>query len=247
MSNKPLVIMIGYDHRQPVSYNVLHQSIVNTSKKPVAITPLVLPTLPLKRQGLTPFTFSRFLVPYLCDYEGWALFLDIDMILRHDVSELFALADDKYAVMVSKNEHKFEWASAILFNCGHPSNKVLTPSFIEHANGLHQISWLKDNEVGSFPGEWNHLVGYDRERLDAKLVHYTQGVPAFDETEDSEYGKEWQDTAQNCMSTLPWEHLMGMSVHACNINGKRVPRYKLEKYGLSEDKKHLADGSANCK
>jgi hypothetical protein len=239
MSNLPRKVFVGYDNRQPVSFNVLQQSIINTAKKPVSITALVLPTLPLRRQGLTPFTWSRFLVPYLCDYQGWALFLDIDMILRHDISELFNYANDKYAVMVSKNEHKFEWASAILFNCAHASNKILTPDFIEHANALHQISWLKEDEVGAFPGEWNHLVGYDKERPDAKLVHYTQGVPAFEETSDSEYAKEWQDITQNCISTMPWEHLMGTSVHACTIKGKRLPRYKLKKYNVEEDSKPL--------
>lgn len=247
MTNQPNKLFIGFDERQPVSFNVLQQSVLNTAKKPVSVTPLVISQLPLKRQGLTPFTWSRFLVPYLCDYQGWALFLDIDIIIRHDLTELFELADDRYAVMVSKNEHKFEWASAMLFNCGHPSNKVLTPAFIEHANNLHQISWLKETEIGDFPREWNHLVGYDKERPDAKLVHYTQGVPAFDVTEDSEYAKEWHDLAENCMSTLPWEYLMGPSVHAVTVGGKRMPRYKLAKYGWKEDTNHQFNGEGNRK
>ena len=230
-------IFIGYDNRQPVSFNVLQQSIINTAKKPVSITALVLDQLPLKRQGLTPFTFSRFLVPHLCNYEGWALFLDIDILVRHDITELFDLRDDKYAVMVSKNKHKFEWASVILFNCGHPSNKILTSNFVENVNGLHQINWLQEEEIGDLPREWNHLVGYDDERNDAKLIHYTQGVPCYDETSDSEYVKPWEMTAQQCLSSMPWESLMGPSVHAVTINGKRVPRYKLKKYGLEEDKK----------
>ena len=121
-------IFIGYDGRQPISYTVLQSSIIRRTSEPVSIAPLVLKTLPIKRQGLTPFTFSRFLVPHLCHYEGWALFLDIDILLLDDISKLFRLADDKYAIMVSKNEHKFEWASVMLFNCGHPANKSLTRS-----------------------------------------------------------------------------------------------------------------------
>lgn len=62
-SNQPLRIFIGYDHRQAVAYNVLQFSLYRRSSRPLAISPLVLPTLPMKRQGLTPFTFSRFLVP----------------------------------------------------------------------------------------------------------------------------------------------------------------------------------------
>ena len=33
------------------------------------------------------------------DYTGWALFIDCDFISKQDVADLFALADDKYAVM----------------------------------------------------------------------------------------------------------------------------------------------------
>lgn len=222
-------IFIGYDHRQPVSYNVLHHSILRHATEPVSITPLSLKALPLKRQGLTPFTFSRFLVPWLCDYQGWALFLDIDMLLRDDISKLFKLADDKYAVMVSKNEHTFEWASAMLFNCAHDENKVLTPEYIEIAEKLHGIHWVRDrNVIGDLPREWNHLVGYDTPRDDAKLVHYTQGVPYFPETKESEYAKDWNGEFKLMSSSMPWVSLMGNSVHAANVDGRLVPKFTVK-------------------
>src|SRR5260221_6587073 len=125
-----LKIFIGYDERQPIAYHVLHQSIIAKASEPVSITPLILSTLPLNRPGgLTPFTWSRFLVPWLCDYQGWALFLDIDMLLKDDIAKLFAMKDEQYTVMVSKNELKFEWASAILFNC--EKCTMLTPRYVE--------------------------------------------------------------------------------------------------------------------
>lgn len=222
-----LRIFIGYDPRQPVSYNVLQQSIIVRSTKPVAITPLIIQTLPLKRTGLTPFTFTRFLAPYLCNFEGWSLFLDADIILREDISQLFDMRDDKYAVMVSKNVHKFEWASVMLFN--NAKCKILTPEYIETAEALHQIKWANDDEIGDLPPEWNHLVGYDNERPDAKLVHYTQGVPVFPETNDSEYAQDFIDEIKWMNSAMPWEVLMGPSIHACDINGKRQPKYRLKK------------------
>jgi lipopolysaccharide biosynthesis glycosyltransferase len=111
-----LKVFIGYDHRQPISYNVLQHSVFRNSSKPVSITALKIDQLPIGRTGLTPFTFSRFLVPYLCDYKGWALFLDSDILVKGDIAELFNLSDDKYTVMVSKNEKRFEWASVMLFN-----------------------------------------------------------------------------------------------------------------------------------
>lgn len=225
-----LRIFPGADPRQLVSLNVLSQSIYRRSSKPVAITPLVIEQLPMKRVGLTPFTFSRFLVPYLCNYEGWGLFLDADILLLDDIAKLFALADDKYAVMVVKHEpqYRFEWASVMLFNCA--KCKILTPEYVETASGLHHINWVPEDQIGELPSEWNHLVGYFPKRDDAKLLHYTQGMPAYPLTHDSDYAKEWAKEHQMMNSIKPWEELMGNSVHACEIDGVRVPKYKAKKY-----------------
>jgi len=205
-----LRVFIGYDDRQPVAYNVLQVSIATRSSRPVSVTPLILSQLPITRAGLTPFTFSRFLVPWLCNYEGTALFLDIDMLVLADIAELFDMMDDN-ALMVSKNRLKFEWASAMLFNCGHADNRRLTPEFIETAENLHTIPWT--DKVGDLPGEWNHLVMYD-EPKPAKLVHYTAGIPCFPETKDLGYGPEWMNELKAAMAAKSWQTLMAKSVHA---------------------------------
>ncbi len=218
-----LKIFIGYDPRQQVSYNVLQSSIIKSASVPVSITPLIIEQLPLQRRGLTPFTYTRFLVPYLCDFEGWALFLDADILVNHDISELFDLKDDKYSVIVRKGEKKFEWASVMLFN--NAKNKILTPEYIESAEAIHTINWVQDEEIGDIPGEWNFLVGYDEPRHDVKLLHYTQGVPYWPETQYCDYGYLWKDEVQALTSALPWSHLMGTSVHAVDCNGYKLPKY----------------------
>lgn len=225
MHDAPLKIFIGFDHRQPISLNVLASSIYTKSSKPVAITPLVLPQLPLKRQGLTPFTYSRFLVPYLCNYEGWSLFLDLDMIVTDDIVKLFDMKDDKYAVMVAKNALKFEWASAILFN--NAKCKMLTPDFIESAPKLHDCSFVEAGEIGDLPLTWNHLVGYNPPCDNPSLIHYTQGVPAFKETLNCEHAEKWFLEHQRMNLVTNWLDLMGNSVHAAELpDGTRVPKYK---------------------
>lgn len=210
-----LKIFIGWDPRQPVSYHVLAHSIMENSSCPVAISPLRIETLPLERTGLTPFTFSRFLVPYLCDFKGHALFLDADMLCLGDITELFTVAEDKPAWVV-KNPIKFEWASLILFNCGHVSNEILTPEYIEKAKSLHKLDWLEEYEVGELPQEWNFCVGYDEHREDQKLIHFTQGVPVWPETygPGREYDELWVTYAKSLVSAKPWVELMGNSVHA---------------------------------
>ena len=122
-----LSIFIGYDPRQAVAYNVLQYSLLTRASRPLSITPLVIETLSIGRQGLTPFTYTRFLVPWLCNYEGWGLFLDLDMLALGDISEVFEQADARYAVMVIKSTERFEWASSILFNCAHPAKRYFDP------------------------------------------------------------------------------------------------------------------------
>lgn len=204
-----LKVFIGFDHRQPIAYMTLAYSLMKHATKPIAITPLVLSTLPLDRQGLTPFTYSRFLVPWLCDYRGWAVFLDSDILALDDINKITAFADHEKAVIVSKNELRFEWSSVMLFNC--EKCDLLTPDFVQHAPQPHGLGWAKG--IGELPARWNHLVGYD-EPKEASLVHFTQGLPCFPETQNSEYGEAWRLHAREATSALSWQELMGNSVHA---------------------------------
>ena len=105
-------IFIGYDSRETVAYHVLAHSIHSRATEPVSITPLMLSqlkqVLTRKRNPLqsTDFSFSRFLTPYLCDFDGWAIFMDCDMLVLDDIAKLWAFRDDKYAVMCVKHEHE---------------------------------------------------------------------------------------------------------------------------------------------
>ena len=108
-------IFIGYDPRQIISYTVLSASIIRHASEPVSISPLVIDTLPVTRQGLTPFTYSRFLVPFLCDYVGEAVFLDADILLRGDICRLFDFLDGN-DIAVRQSHLKFEWASVMVFD-----------------------------------------------------------------------------------------------------------------------------------
>lgn len=222
-------IFIGFDHRQSVAYNVCQFSLIHYASAPLQLTPLVLQTLPLERQGLTPFTYSRFLVPYLCGYRGWALFMDSDIIAQQDICQLWKEADPKKAVMVASDIQPFERAAVMLFNCAHPDNRQLTLDFIERAPDLHRITWTK--EIGFFDPKWNHCVGYATPRDDAALVHYTMGIPAHAETKDCEYADAWKAEHRSLNSTAPWVDVMGSSIHAFKApDGSLQPKYKAQKH-----------------
>lgn len=166
--------------------------------------------------GSNQFIYSRFLVPYMEGFKGWAIFADGDMVLKDDVAKLWAMRDDRFAAMVVKHnystKHKRKyigsametinttyprknWSSVILWNCNHPSNAVLTPRYVEESTGsqLHRFSHLSDDEIGELPAEWNWLAEEYPANDEAKLVHYTLGVPAIPHYKDCAHADDWLD------------------------------------------------------
>jgi lipopolysaccharide biosynthesis glycosyltransferase len=210
-------IFIGYDPREAVAYNVLAHSINARASAPVTIAPLMLSQLTAvfhrERHTLqsTEFSFSRFLVPLLCDYEGWSMFCDCDMLMLDDVKKLWELRDDRYAVQVVKHEHntaettkflnqpqrpyeKKNWSSVMLFN--NSKCRALTEDYVNTATGLelHQFKWLgEDGLIGALPHRWNHLVDYDPTLPvdQVSLIHFTEGGPYFPEYRACSYANLW--------------------------------------------------------
>lgn len=90
-------IFIGYDNREKIAFHVLSHSIIKYSSIPVSITPINLSNLrkfynrPKGPLDSTEFSISRFLTPYLSNFDGYSLFLDCDFIVKSDVAELFNL------------------------------------------------------------------------------------------------------------------------------------------------------------
>ncbi len=220
----PLKIYIGYDSREHDAWHTCVDSIMKYAKSPVAIVPLKYENLPYfdrewDSQQSNSFAFTRFLVPYLNGYQGFAIFMDCDMMLRTDINEVMEkvnftnnLWGNPKAVSVvkhdyiPKNKKKYlgatqyayprkNWSSFVVWNCGHPSNWDLTPQVVNTQTGkyLHRFEWLSDDEIGSLDVKWNWLVGeYDNPPDDVKNVHWTVGGPWFDEFKNVDFSDEWR-------------------------------------------------------
>lgn len=207
-------IFIGYDPREAIAYHVCANSIIRHASKPVALTPLALTNMQDYEEkhtdGSNHFIYSRFLVPHLMNYQGWAIFMDGDMILRDDINKLWEQREEDKAVMVvkhnyetrmtekylgSKNENypRKNWSSVILWNCAHPANRTITPEFVMNATGaqVHRFSWLADELIGELPIEWNWLPDEYGEHPGSQLVHYTLGTPSFHDFATTPMGNEW--------------------------------------------------------
>jgi hypothetical protein len=234
MEPKTMQVFIGYDPKEDTAYQVARNSIVKRTPEPVKIMPLRLDHLPMltrpveRKDGKlwcpisqapmsTEFAISRFCVPFLQD-DGWALFVDCDIICWSDIRELFHLADDKYAVMCV--QHKQEsgpetkmdgqvqtyydrknWSSVVLWNCGHPANKGLTELRLNGWTGraLHAFKWLEDSEIGELPQEWNWLINVTPGKPElGGIWHYTEGGPWVRGWKPQPYDSYWENEAQSC-------------------------------------------------
>lgn len=216
-----LRLFIGYDERQEVSYTVAARSALAHASAPLAITPLrieALHGLGFTRQGLTPFTFSRFLVPLLCGFSGQrAIFVDADVMWRDDPYKLIRELDTAGgpAIWIRKDP-QFERSAVMVFDPPHTVLKRLTPTFIQNGNPFDIDAWAGVPEnIGDLPAEWHHLVLYDKPSPAAKLVHFTAGVPSFKELDGCEHADEYRrHVAAATGLHVSWQALMGRTQHA---------------------------------
>jgi hypothetical protein len=225
MRNDVIKVFIGYDSNESVAWHTMASSIYRQSSKPIAITPINLKNLEsIYTRARDPkqsneFSFTRFLVPYLCNYEGWAIFFDCDQMLRTDIVRIFDVLqhqpdkavyvvkhtyeprnDIKYLNTVQYKYPRKNWSSVVLWNCGHKKNLVVNPEYVNTSEALllHRFGWLEDDEIGELDVRWNWLVGeYDDPPHDVKNVHWTVGGPYFNEYKNSDFSNEWLDELGN--------------------------------------------------
>jgi len=213
---KPIPIFVGYDPREAIAYHTCVNSIIRNSSRPVAIVPVALNLFQdyaeTHTDGSNHFIYTRFLVPYLMEYQGWAIFIDGDMIVRGDIAELWDLRQYTKDAMVVKHDYKTRmkekylgspnedyprknWSSVILWNCNAIRNRQLDPEFVQKSTGafLHRFSWIDDSRLGELPPEWNWLPDEYGPNPNAKLLHYTLGTPCFDEFKHTPMNEHWHE------------------------------------------------------
>ena len=230
-------IWIGFEPREAAAYAVARSSLQRYLTSPIPVHGLVLGDLvaaglysrPTERRVTedgavqlwdtisdapmsTEFACSRFLVPHLAQ-QGWALFMDCDMLVRDNIVRLFEQAEasrDK-AVLCVKHDHRpmaerkmhgqaqtvyprKNWSSLMLFNCDHEANRRLTVEMANTLPGrdLHRFCWLDDDEIGEIDPEWNWLAGHSDPTLEPKIVHHTEGSPCLPGCEAVPFADEWR-------------------------------------------------------
>jgi hypothetical protein len=238
---RPLRVFIGYDPREAEAYRVAEHSIRRHASIRVDVQPLILDQLQQaglykrpteRREGrlwdgisaapmATEFALTRFLVPHLAGYRGWALYFDCDFLWRDDVAELLAFADERYALMCVPHAHRSNstakmdgqvqtdyyrknWSSLMLVNCAHLAHA----GQLDRVNRwpglwLHQFRWTQAEDVGWLPEAWNWLEGISKPLAATCAVHYTRGLPSMPGYENSAFAAEWREELDHASRQAP--------------------------------------------
>ena len=217
-------IFVGYDPSQQLAYDVLKYSLHKHATEPIEVVAIDADKLdffnrPVDPLASTPFTYTRFLVPYMCDYEGTALFMDSDMLALGDISELCHLPMDGLALRVRKHDYRPDetvkmggkvqtqyprknWSSLMLMN--NPELRAWTKEAVETQSGawLHRFEPIPNEKIGDISPEWNVL---DHMSGPTKLLHYTSGGPWLEGCEDADHADLWHGYREEYESSLVGE------------------------------------------
>lgn len=213
-------VFIGYDPREETAYQVCRESLARQSSTLLNIQPIKQSEMRKKNLywrekdalSSTEFSFTRFLVPYLAGYTGWAIFMDCDFLWRGDIAEIEQYMDPTYAACVVKHNYapkeatkmdgqvqtqypRKNWSSFVLWNCGHSETRNLSLRMVNEQSGLylHRFNFLSDEFIGELPIKFNYLEGWHTKEDEPNPlgVHFTRGGPWFKDYVDVEYGDEW--------------------------------------------------------
>ena len=230
-----LPVFIGWDSREPEAADVTKSSLIKHSTFPLHVQ--MLKERPLRHAGLfcrkwraengqkfdqvdgkpfsTEFSFTRFCIPALMQWDGWALFVDCDWLFMDDIAKLIPVleANEDKAIMCCKQDYRPKtdtkmdgvkqeryyrknWSSFMFFNCGHPTNKMLTVQSANEEPGswLHGFGWVPDDEIGDIDHAWNWIDGTTEG--EPKGYHMTLGGPWFPHMQDIAYADEWRAEAR---------------------------------------------------
>lgn len=218
-----LKVYVGWDPREDIAWEVCRYSILRrTDPTQVEVYPLVQSELraqgiyirPVDTRAATEFSLTRFLTPTLArqdGFSGYAIFVDCDFLFQTDIRGVLDQINPTNAASVVKHDYqptesrkmdgciqytypRKNWSSFIVFNCGHPAVRALTPNIVNTADPayLHRFSWLNDEDIGNLDKGWNYLEGWYPAQYDRlHAVHYTLGGPWFTEKIDCDFSELW--------------------------------------------------------
>lgn len=188
----PLQVFVGASRREVVPYRVLAHSIHARSSVPVRVERLPPAThrrpVDPANHPRTPFSFSRFLIPSLCGFQGRAVYLDSDMLVFGDIAELAHHDLRGAGVACTVQSAPDEWRENAHFTPGRQFSVMVldcekvdwdVDEIVEsldrgeygYEDLLFDLAIVDDAAIDdSLPATWNCL---EELHADTKLLHFT--------------------------------------------------------------------------
>jgi hypothetical protein len=234
MTLAPLVpalnVFVGAVERDLPAVRTLAHSISKHSSVPVVVTPLtgvrVSPPRRRENRARTPFSFARFAIPELCNYEGRAVYLDSDMLVFDDIAELAALPFGDARVLCSRQEeppvawkdsdwfHPGRQFSVMVLDCERLDWDVQTivdgldAGRYSYSDLMFEMCVVPDAGIAdTVPTAWNHLEHY--EPGVTKLLHYTVVPLQPWRSDDNPLGWLWERSYRDAVrdGAVPWDEV----------------------------------------
>lgn len=114
------------------------------------------------KSGCTGFTNHRFLIPSLCNYQGFAIYFDVDMLVLGDIAELWEYRTaGKWCTTAIRDD-------VSVIDCA--AFQDITPGLCRtvRKDRIRQI--IKKRTLANIPHGWNTI---DMLTLGTKLLHYS--------------------------------------------------------------------------
>ncbi len=167
-------VFVGTEDNQRLACEVMKYSVVSRCSEVVEFTE-VGRDLQLPMQ--TGFSFARWEVPELCGFEGPAVYMDADIVVRADLAELLKIPMHGNVLARPTSDDRF-FTSVMLFDCA-PLDHWNFSSLVAQAKQKEwmygAIMWASRNsplraDFGELPRRWNDL---DLLKADTAALHYT--------------------------------------------------------------------------
>ena len=165
-------VFVGTDGDfQQDAEKVLEWSIRKNTKEEVDVTFM----RPGWKTGCTGFSTHRYLIPELCEFQGYAIYFDVDMLVLGDLTELMSYKLPGKWTITKRHEHKtgikHRWRDEVsVIDCSAFKAILPTSSELRRENqAVVAATTLRGYYSETIPRTWNAKILTP----EAKLIHYT--------------------------------------------------------------------------
>jgi len=181
----PVRVFVGTDEAQMMGVKMLEYSIKRHTPMSVEVVPINDRGLPIPKdpgnRTRSGFSFCRFNIPRLCGYKGRAIYMDADMQVFTDLSQLWTVPMEELDIVYCQQPEergRVPQFSVMVMNCANLRWDVrdiiegLDQGLYTYQDLMNSFCVLSENRRKmTLPFEWNSLEFYEQGKT--CLLHYT--------------------------------------------------------------------------